>query len=317
MKPTGWHRSDLVILVISLVISSLIWLVHYLSQDYTAYFPFRVEAVSSIDGYSSSAVSNETIVIGGQASGFYILGRQSARTENVVTVQVNKALFSSEGDGRFSLDPSALRDVLVDAFGSDMNISYVQDMKLTFNFTSESCRKVPVASLVSVSCEPQYMQVADIAFRPDSVLVYGKTAAIAGISEIETVPLSIKRADHNINGIVELKTDDFRVEPSRVEYSIAVERFVEQELSVTVSAVNVPDGASLLLVPSRVTVKCRVPFGYRSEKMKEEGAFVIDYADFIKSRSSKMVPRLSDKIDGVLQYSVDPAYVECILSSAK
>lgn len=317
MKPTGWHRSDLVILVISLVISSAIWLVHYLSQDYTAYFPFRVEVVSSIDGYSSSAVSNETIVIGGQTSGFYILGRQSSRSENVVTVHVNKALFSSEGDGKFSLDPSALRDVLGDAFGSDVDISYVQDTKLTFNFAPESYRKVPVTSLISVTCKPQYMQVADIAFRPDSVLVYGKTAAIAGISKIETRPLSIRKADHNINGIVDLKTDNFRVEPFQVEYSIAVERFVEQELNVTVSAVNVPDGTTLLLVPSRVKVICRIPFGYRSEILKEDGAFIVDYRDLIKSRSSKMVPRLSDKIDGVLQYSFEPVYVECILSSTK
>ena len=305
------------ILVISLVISSMIWLVHYLSQDYTAYFPFRVEAVSSIDGYSSSAVSNETIVIGGQTSGFYILGRQSSRSENVVTVQVNKALFTNDGDGRFSLDPSALRNVLGDAVGSDMDISYVQDMKLTFNFTPESYRKVPVASLISVSCKPQYMQVKDIAFKPDSVLVYGKTASIAGISKIETRPLSIKKADHNINGIVDLKTGGFRVEPSQVEYSIAVERFVEQDLSVTVSAVNVPEGSNLLLVPSRVTVRCRIPFGYRSEKLKEDGVFIVDYKDLVRSRSSKMVPRLSDRIDGVLQYSLDPAYVECILSSAK
>lgn len=317
MKRAERYRSDLVILVISLVISSMIWLVHYLSQNYTAYLPFRIEVVSSIDGYATSAVSNETIVIGGQAGGFFILGRQSPQRENVVTVQVNKILFTDEGDGKFSLDAAALRNVLGDAFGGEMDITYIQDTRLTFNFAPESCRKVPVASLISVFCAPQYMTVSDIAFRPDSVLVYGRTSSIMGISKIETRPLSLKNVDHSINGIAELKTGKLRVEPQQVEYSVAVERFVEYEFSVKLSAVNVPNGESLILVPSRVNVKCRVPFGYKVETLREPGSFIVDYNEFVRSRSSKVVPALSEGIDGVLEYSTNPSYVQCILSTVR
>ena len=317
MKRTGQYRSDLIILVISLVISSMIWLLHYLSQDYTAYFPFRVEVVTSLDGYATSSVSNETIVIGGQASGFFILGRQSGNRENLVRVRVDKYLFKPEGDGKFSLDASSLRNVMGDALGGEIDISYIQDTRLTFNFVPESYRKVPVASLISVFCAPQYMTVSDIAFKPDSVLVYGRTSSILGVSEIETRPVSLKNVDHSINGIVELKTGDLRVEPRQVEYSVAVERFVEYEFSAVISAVNVPEGESLIIVPSRVNVKCRVPFGFRVEALKEPGAFTVDYNEFVRSRSSRIVPALKDGMEGVLGYSTNPPCVECILSSAR
>ncbi len=309
-------RNDIVILVVSLLISSVIWLIHYLSQRYVAYFPIRVEAVTDIEGYSSTAVSGETIVVGGQATGFYILRRHIDGGQPLqLKVKVASSEFSLGEGGAFFLESSSLMDELSEAVGSELDISYIQDVRLTFGFIPQSFRRVPLEANISVTCAPQYMQVSEVALKPDSVTVYGNASDIERLSKIDTKPLSIFSLDHSANGIVGLTPGKFRIEPEKVEYSIEVARYVEHTFSVSLSPVNVPEGRTLILLPSRVEVTCRLPFAVRPDALMSSGAFVVDYADFAASHSTQVRPKLAREGEvTVYSWSADPPFVECALS---
>lgn len=311
----GRRRSDIVILAVSIVISFAIWLIHYLSQDYMAYFPFRICVETSLDGYAPSAVSNETVILGGQATGFYIL-RKRSDDNPLLTVPVKKQSFTDEGSGRFSLAASSVRESLSDAVGSDFKVSYIQDMNLTFDFVPQSFVKVPVNSLVSVSCRPQYMQASEIVIKPDSVTVYGSVPDLNGLTGVDTKVLALKDVNEPVNGVIGLSCGNFRVEPDMVEFFVDVKRYVEHRFTATITSVDVPEGKTLISLPSRVEVTCRLPFGVKPYTLQEPGAIVVDYDDFLASRSTRVAPKIVNRGVRVLEFSTNPEFVDCILSES-
>jgi len=64
---------DLLILVFSLLLAFFMWGMHRFTQKYSTFFDYKIEADSNIGGRAKSAVSYNSLVMRGKATGFYIL----------------------------------------------------------------------------------------------------------------------------------------------------------------------------------------------------------------------------------------------------
>lgn len=304
-------------LILSFLLAFVTWTAHNLTQDYMVYLQYRVRVTANLEGYAPTAVSEEELVLGGQAAGFYILGHRDGRGKPL-EIKADARYFTADPTRPdvFLLDLSQFRDQLDDAVGSSFDVNYIPSTPLSFTFVPQSCKKVPVTSRLSVSCRPQYMETAELQLTPDSVLVYGNTDELEAVSTVATRTLSLSRVDKSLRGYVPLETRrGLRVEPAAVAYYAPVARYVEQRFTVDLSAVNVPSGKQLILLPSKLEVTCRIPFGGELEPLRAPGAFVVDYNDFLLSRSALVGPRPAAAIAPLLYtWSFEPRFVECILS---
>lgn len=304
------RRTNIILLVCSLLLAAGIWFVHILSQSYYASLPFSIRAVTDVDGYAPESVAGQTIFLGGKLSGFDLLGYNlSGRHPIEIKVEI-----PFDGDD-FSVKSTSISDRISESVNSFFEMTYMPETVLTFEFEPRQFKRVPVYSMVSVSCRPQYMQISDIVFDPDSVTVYGNESVLENVSCIATRQISVDGLKKSTSGVVALEKDaQLRISPENVSYSVKVARYYEYTYPVNLSAINVPSDKNLILLPSQVDVTCRLPYGTETETFAREALFVVDYRDVIASRSAKVAPKMEDTGCAVYSCSFSPAFVECIIS---
>lgn len=304
----------------SLLLAFVIWVAHNLTQDYFSYRQYRISVVTSLPGFSSESESEEILMAGGNAKGYDILGRSYRNAGNAenITLEVDAKYFIRDPyrSDLFTVNARDIQGALNQKVGTEFNITYLPDERLSFVFARQSNRKVPVVVSESrISCKSQYMVVSDIAVEPDSVLVYGKEEDLMRVSEVRTIPLRLQDLSAPTRGELPLRgIPGMRLGSESVKYSVEVARYVEQTLEADVTAVNVPAGKRLLIVPSRIMATCRVPFKNNGRLTRDDIRFEVDYRDVVSSKGSQAVPVMAAGVNGIYSCRTDPMLVDCILA---
>ena len=306
-------------LILSFLLAFVTWTAHNLTQDYMVYLQYRVRVTANLEGYAPTAVSEEELVLGGQAAGFYILGHRDGRGKPL-EIKADARYFTADPTRPdvFLLDLSQFRDQLDDAVGSSFDVNYIPSTPLSFAFVPQSCKKVPVTSRLSVSCRPQYMETAELQLTPDSVLVYGPVKDLQRLTEVRTRTIAQVQLDKSLQGYVEIEpVAGLRIDTEQVWYDIEVDRYVENTMTLPVKATGVPAGYTLMVLPSQVEVTFRAPFRPRGGRIvAEDLSLEVDYRDFAGAGSTRVIPQLVTARD-VYTWRLRPELVECILMETR
>ena len=313
-------RTNIILLAFSLILAAGMWLVHILSQSYYAYLPFNIRAVTDVQGYAPKSVSARTVFLGGKASGFFILGYNlSGKVPKDIDVEISSESLEQDSDipEMFSVRTSQISDRISESVNSFFEATFIPEVLLEFTFEPRTFRKVPVTAHISASCAPQFMQISEIRCEPDSVTVYGNESDLEQIFSVNTKGLYLNGLDRASSGVISLeKARNLRIVPEAVTYTVPVARYVEYTYDVDLTASNVPAGKQLILLPSRVEVSCRLPFGTDVELFRESTSFTVDFDDVAASRSLKVKPRPGDDGIEIYSYSFNPPFVDCIISES-
>ena len=308
---------DIRLLVASLLIACLVWVMHTFTLEYSATVPCTVHVVSNIRGYAPEAVAKETLLLRGKATGFYLLkARGTGRRPMDLTISVEAHHFRpAEGEeDHFVLPVSDIREKLNEQLGDRFDVDFIETEQLSFAFTPQSYVKVPVEASLDLSFRPQYMQVGQVQLKPDSVLVYGPVKDIQRITQVRTRSISRTRLDKSLQGYVSLEPiAGLRIDAEQVWYDVEVERYVESTMTLPVTASNLPSGATMVMLPSRVEITFRAPFHPRGGRiMADDLSLVVDYRDFAGAGSTRMIPQLVTQRE-IYSWRLRPELVECIL----
>lgn len=301
--------------LISLLFAFLIWFVHNLSQEYSVYMQYRLVVTTSINGHVPVSTANEALLMRGKARGFFILqhrNRQGAPMD--LAINLSPDLFSkidSEKD-MYLLNTANLGESLSEALGSQVTVEYIETKEITFYFPSQSNKRVPIVAQTSITLQEQYMQTQEISLSPDSVTIYGVTENLEKINSVKTKMITRSSVSKSIQGVVKLEPiKGFRMDEEQIYYTLDVARYVEQTATIKLDVINLPKGKSVIILPSQVQVRYRIPFDRRDDTAIP--TFVVDYHDIEGSRSSKVIPRLLKTDMTLYRYEVEPTLVECLL----
>lgn len=305
-KPVG-----IGLMIAAIIVACFIWFIHTFSQEYTSYVQYRVRLNTNMEGYEKSALSNETLLVRGKSSGFYLItvkDTQDGFPEVVIDLDEKYLRKSATDENLFKVDVFEIRE-LIDNELSSIVIDYIETDSLSFNLNRQSFKKVPVLAASDITCRPQYMRTGGIVLRPDSVLVYGDAKDLEGVRNVMTKTIALYDLEKSVQGRVDLEpVEGFRVDEEDVYYSIDVNRYVENTETVPLSIINLPQGKHMMLLPSTVTVTYRTPLRTEIKGME----FVVDYEDYVKSAGSKVIPRMEKEISDIYSYTLEPKMVECI-----
>ncbi|MCF0168170.1 MAG: YbbR-like domain-containing protein [Bacteroidales bacterium] len=306
------------VVLFSLLLAFFIWSVHNLSLEYSAYLQYKVNLKVEMEGYADKAAASEMLIVRGRATGFEILSQKFGKGREVtLDIELEPSLLHKvEGETEFFyVNTQECLDKIAEAADRKIDIDFVETPKLTFLLPRRSFKMVPVVARRDISFKPQYMMVNEIVLEPDSVRVYGDLDKLGNVDAVYTSMITLEDVDKSIRSNVDLEPlYGFRIDRQKVKYSFVVARYVEIKSDVTVTSVNVPEGRKLLALPSQVTATYRIPFGKvgrgNADIVPEFGVY---YEDFISSRSSKVIPRLVRYPGTIYSYSLEPAFVECIM----
>lgn len=313
LKSLGFGGRDWIVLILALLLAFCTWLIHNLSLRYNDFLTVSIVAQSSIDGHSDISSNQCEVIARCRATGYNVLRNKETGDNKNQVVVFQPEVIKHQKDDIFYVTAADLHEYSHLIYGADVTVEYFVTDTLFFTFPKVDYKKLPVYPIYSVSFKEQYTEVEELKVFPDSVTAYGDLEVLANIDRIYTEP--IKRSDVNadIKGIIGLENvNGIRFSVDEVAYSMDVTRYAEIVCDVRINTRNVPSDKEMVLLPSKVkaTLKCFFPLvGDPASSLK----LYVDYNEMLKTVSGKCPVRYDALPEGVIDYSIDPFYVECII----
>lgn len=308
---------DLIILAFSLLLAFFMWSMYRMTKRYSAVLDYKVEVKSNIAGHARSALSENSLIIRGQSTGFFIFQQRSGVSagKNVIVLSVDskKLKHYKDHEDIYYLLTTEVEEPVQEYLGNDFKLDGVTSDTLFFNFPKQANKKVPVQVNHNITFAPQYAAPSGMTLRPDSVVIYGDEKIISKVDSIVTQSIKHSNVDESLQGIVALQTiRGVSYSNEDVYYSMQVVRYFENSLKVKVEGLNFPSGANVLFIPQELTVYYRMPFASKREINDSEFRIVVD-CDSI-GRSNIVRPILLQHPDGVFDVRTEPRFIECLVN---
>lgn len=307
------NRKDLFVFSLSFLLAFSIWFIHNISLRYSEVLTATVSAESNIPGRCCLASNTCKVAARCRATGYSIIRNKMFGGGNPVKIRFDAASLKHKEGDVFSFAPETMPEFGKLVFGGSVSsVEYYLTDTLLFVFPAENSKKVPVEPIVDIRYAPQYMSVGGIELSPDSVYVYGEPSRIDNVSKVFTRNVTRTDVSSDVHGSVEIDPiKGVRISESSVDYTIAVRRYVSEEVSLPVRVRNLPPGKSVAVYPSRldVVLSCQFPLMVEPESLD---ILYVDYHDFEQSRSGKCVVRTAELPDGVLDVRFETDVVTCV-----
>lgn len=126
---------------------------------------------------------------------------------------------------------------------------------------SEKIKKeVPVKLNVKTSFKTGYFAYSKAKAQPETVVISGPKIIVDSIAFIETKAVSISKINANVSQKIGLKLIDKMVSSNvtSINYVLEVDQFTEKVLEVPIRLKNVPKGYKATIMPSKISVFCKV-----------------------------------------------------------
>jgi len=310
-------RSRLV-LILCIITAFFLWVVYTLSNEYTAYFRFPVEVETNLEGRTNISRPDNTLFIRGKARGFYIIRNTWRKRIPPVSFFADRELIHEipGSDDDFYLLSDNIDNLVNDALGSDLELETILSDTIRLRYPREHFKKVPVRFVADIAYKSQYMSFEPVRLTPDSVLVYAQEPYLEIIEEVKTRRTTLGNLSQSVEGIARLEIpENTRLSHAEVEYRIPVLRYVEMSFEVPVTTRNVPYRRELFVLPDVVTIQFRCPFREASGISADDFLLVIDYNDFIKKESGKIIPVLEASPGYISHIIMSPQFVDGIIQN--
>lgn len=198
-------------------------------------------------------------------------------------------------------------------FATSELISYTPT-RMSYIYALLHDKKLPVIYNGNVNLAGGHMLIGDLSIFPDSVIVYGSKMALDTLFYAYTVSDTINNVSSEQKIKVAMKPmQGIKYVPDEVVLTIPADKFVEKEVEVPVTCINLPNNLSIKFFPSSVKIPYLVGSKKEDDITKENFSITIDYND-IKDLSNSSVPvRITDSPDYIRTKIPVPSEVEFVL----
>ena len=295
-----------------LAISTALWLLIKLSQDYTTQSSFTL-MIEDVPCDKWIATPTQSVKFAFETDGFITLAHNLIREQKrIVSISLNDVPFRPENNTTYSFSSNYVAERLAERLGIDVTDITMNDATIYFSMEELKSKVVPVTLKEDLRLQRQYGRYGLPIITPASVTVYGTEEMLSGIQTIETQLLTKENLSQSFVEAVPLNLLDgaIRCNVDEVEVKIEIEKYTEIDLEVPISSI---DSLEIRFIPSSVQVKCLVAIKDYAKTNAEAFSAVPDSADFANRNP---LLHVSLQSPGNLQVlGVTPERVEYIIIS--
>lgn len=288
LRDSGKMKSFLVFLVF-VGIAAVFWTILALndeSQD-TVEVSVRIQGVPDSVTFISNPPQRLLVVV--RDKGVKLLRHTFAKD---VSLTLNFEEF--ESGNRFRVSHNALMNSLRHLFGSEAVISSFNPDSISFLFTREPGRLLPIELTYDVTAAPGMVVQA-------APQLSDKTARLFSVGRTDTIrrlftdKVTLRNLDKTTTVSVPLvQIPGTRTVPAAVDVTFTVEQLVRKESEVAVNADNIPLNNDILFFPAKVKVSYYVPMSrYNSDNDGIE--VTASYNEAVRTSSDKVGIRVTKK----------------------
>ena len=295
-----------------LAISTALWLLIKLSQEYTTQSSFTL-TIEDVPCDKWIATPTQSVKFAFETDGFITLAHNLIREQKrIVSISLNDVPFRPENNTTYSFSSNYVAEHLAECLGIDVTDITMNDATIYFSMEELKSKVVPVTLKEDMSLQRQYGRYGLPIITPASVTVYGTEEMLSGIQTIETQLLTKENLSQSFVETVPLNLMDgaIRCNVDEVEVKVEIEKYTEIDLEVPIRPI---DSLEIRFIPSAVQVKCLVAIKDYAKTNAEAFSAVPDSADFANRNP---LLHVSLQSPGNLQVlGVTPERVEYIIIS--
>lgn len=269
--------------IVCLAISTILWFTREMGKDYEKQLSIKLRFENLPKSKALVSTMPSKLLVTVQSTGWGLL-RQYIMGEDCIVIDVSA--LDEKGVTQFSTKESSL----FSNFGTQLHVVEVYPSEITFRYEPVASKRVPVKTDISITFARQYELDGDIVVSPDTITIYGASATLDKISEVECESLELKKMKDSFAKSLKISPiNNVDFSTSKVKISGKIEKFTEQSISIPIKLLNVPTDSSVVvdLMRDKVVVQFLIPIN------RVEDYFPSDFeavADYEKQSANGMLP---------------------------
>lgn len=302
-----------------LIISSILWLLNELDNQYTARISYPISYTNFPDQKVHVGELPSKLNLKVKGKGFKILEYKISNNLNPVELSVGAYnLYHSEENKqsvKFYILTSTTQNRLSQQLSSEVEILEISPDTLFFEFAERIQKKVPVNPNIKYTLEEQLMLKEEVQLEPDSVVISGPSSVLDTVSEVSTKYYEFLHLNKDISKEIPLKIshEQLEITPGMVTLNLRVEQFNEGELTIDIRIVNKPDSVMLRLFPNNVRINYLVGLSNYESVIEELFEATVDYQDIEEGNKEKLEVDITKYPDYLKSFSYHPKEVDYII----
>lgn len=177
-------------------------------------------------------------------------------------------------------------------------------------------KKVIIRCKIAIVPADGYIQVGNVTFEPDSILVSGPESYVNQIAEAATDSQAFRSVIKRIEGRISLAHPAWETVTyglSNVRFQADIQRIGERTITeIPVNVTSIPGGIRVIVVPSTLSLKVQGGVNVLSELERDDIVATIDYRRRYQY-TGKRIPAKIDVPEGITFSDVRPEYFELIV----
>lgn len=303
-------RSVLTFLVF-LVISTALWLLIKLSNDYSTQttFSLQLEEVPADKWISSPELAVKMSL---NTDGFHTLRCKMIREpKRVVTIPLNEVPYRQETGNTYSFSSQYVAERIADFLGIGTSDVVMNDDKVYFNMDMLKSKVVPIAFQSDIKTQRQYDVYGIPTIDPSTITIFGPQEVIDTVKSVKTVKVSKVNVNQGFRETVglDLLGGTIRSNVKEVTVEVNVEKFTEKDIEVPI---KVSGGLRVRFFPETMKVKCLVAIKDYASIVPEDFSVAVD-----RQQLEDLQPLLDVRLASWPQYvqvlSTSPDKVEYLI----
>lgn len=207
----------------------------------------------------------------------------------------------------------ALEKRIASQLNQSTKIVTVKPDTLEIIYTRGQGKKVPVKLRGEVESKRQFY-ISDIAFRPDSVMVYAPKEILDTITAAFTESVFLEEVSDTTHCRLNLMpVKGARFAPSYDDVTFYVDMYSEKTIEVPVYGINFPEEKLLRTFPSKVNVTFMLGLRQFKNVTADDFKVVIDYNTLDDSKNEKCMPIVLQSPAMVKNVHVSPKEIDYII----
>lgn len=201
-------------------------------------------------------------------------------------------------------------------FNANTKINGISPDSINFNYDSYFVKTVPVVLNEDVTFASGFDIDGSYQLEPDSIKVIGAKTVIDTIAKIETMTLSLKDINTDINSSIKLKIpnsdSDIKFSKGEVAVTGIVKKFTEGSFLIPVSVTNLPENVNIKYFPKEIEVIFYTSLDYFKTISANNFRIECDFSQLTED-NSKLIPKIIKQPDSVRNVKLGTKSIEFII----
>ena len=302
-------------LMFFMLLSTAFWFLTTLNKTYEGEISYPVKFTNFDENKNVLNNLPKKVKLRIKSDGFTLLRYKWAFTLMPHIIDVKKYFIKQyQVKNTYFLLTSKIKSDFRRTLGSELTIIDIMPDSIIMQYTQTVSKRVKVIPNIKYKLSKQFMLRDDIVVYPDSITITGPEQIIDTIEFVKTKPLQLGVIEKTISRNIGLEPiDEINTSEKRVDFKVEVEKFTEAKLSLSISIKNLPDTATVMIMPSKINISYLVSLSEYENIKPEMFKAVVDYNTISTTSSDRIKVKLIKYPSHLKRISFSPHYAKYII----